>query len=192
MARPPRQVEPGGYYHFGSRGNNRQPLYWVDDDRRDFLDILSIVVERHTWILLAYCLMPNHFHLVAQVAEGGLSEGMQYLNGGYSRRTNCRYGRTGHLFHNRFWSKPIEDDGQLLENCRYVVRNPVRAALCSTPERWRWSSYRAPAGLERAPAFLAVDVLHAFFSPRRAEACLAYRRFVSDGQSPVSDTPTEM
>jgi Transposase and inactivated derivatives len=187
MARPLREVEPGGYYHFGSRGNNRQPLYWVDDDRRDFLDILASGVERHTWIVLAYCLMPNHFHVVAQVPEGGLSEGMQYLNGGYSRRTNGRYGRTGHLFHNRFWSKAIEGDGQLLENCRYVVRNPVRAGLCSSPERWRWSSYRASAGLDRAPAFLAVEVLHAFFGKNRGEACLAYRRFVSE--DPRCQTP---
>jgi putative transposase len=192
MGRPHRDVEPGGFYHFGSRGNNRQPLYWVDDDRRDFLDILAASAKQHGWIVFAYCLMPNHFHLVAQVPEGGLSEGMQYLNGGYSRRTNGRYGRTGHLFHNRFWSKAIEGDGQLLWNCRYVVRNPVRAGLCSSPEQWHWSSYRATAGLERAPDFLAVDFIHAFFSDRRAEACLEYRRFVSDGQSPVSDTVAEM
>jgi putative transposase len=188
MGRHPREVVPGGIYHVGSRGNNRQPLYWEDADRADFLLLLDGVVRRWEWILLTYCLMPNHFHLVAHVPQGGLSEGMQHLNGTYSRRTNGRYGRTGHLFRNRFWSKAVEDDPQLLVTIRYVVLNPVRVGLCSAPELWRWSSHRACAGLDETPRFLAVDYVHAFFGNRRAEACLAYRRFVSDGQSSVSDT----
>jgi putative transposase len=171
----------------GSRGNNRQPVYWEDGDRADFLALLGDVARRWEWIVMTYCLMLNHFHLVVHVPQAGLSEGMQFLNGGYARRTNARYGRTGHLFRNRFWSKPVESDPQLLETIRYVVRNPVRAGLCSTPDRWRWSGHRACAGLDEAPRFLAVDFVHGLFSNRRAEACLAYRRFVSDRQSPVSD-----
>lgn len=175
-------------YHVGSRGNNQQPVYWADDDRTEFLGLLEDVARRREWIVLTYCLMPNHFHLVVLVPECGLSEGMQYLNGGYARRINSRYGRTGHVFRNRFWSKFIDNDAQLLATVRYVVRNPVRAGLCSTPERWRWSGHRACAGLDEAPRFLAVDYIHDYFGPRRAEACLAYRRFVSEGQSSVSDT----
>ncbi len=187
MARPLREVEPGGIYHLGSRGNNRQPLYWTDDDRSEFLRILAEVTRRWEWIVLTYCLMPNHFHLVVLVPECGLSEGMQYLNGGYARRTNAVYGRTGHLFRNRFWSESVESEDQLLVAVRYVVLNPVRAGLCSTPERWRWSGHRACAGLDEAPAFLAVDYVLRLFGNRRAEACLAYRRFVFEGQSPVSN-----
>jgi len=187
VARPLREVVPGGIYHVASRGNNRQPVYWEDDDRSDFLRLVDEAARRWEWIVLTYCLMPNHFHLIVHVPECGLSEGMQYLNGGYARRTNGRYGRTGHLFRNRFWSKFIESDSQLLGTIRYVVLNPVRAGLCSAPELWRWSSHRACAGLDEAPRFLAVDYVHAFFGKRRAEACLAYRRFVQDGQSPVSD-----
>ena len=188
MPRRPREVEPGGIYHVGSRGNNRQPLYWEDQDRSDFLGLLDEVARRWEWIVLTYCLMPNHFHLIVRVPKCGLSEGMQYLNGSYARRTNARYGRTDHLFRNRFWSKFIDSDSQLLSTIRYVVLNPVRAGLCSAPELWRWSSHRACAGLDEVPRFLAVDYVHAFFGKRRAEACLAYRRFVSDGQDTVSDT----
>jgi REP element-mobilizing transposase RayT len=188
VPRRPREVLPGGVYHAGSRGNNRQPLYWTDDDRWAFLDTLDAVVRRWEWIVMTYCLMPNHFHLVLQVPQAGLSEGMQYLIGSYARRTNACYGRTGHLFRNRFWSELIESDARLLTTMRYVVLNPVRAGLCSSPERWRWSSHRACAGLDEAPRFLAVDYVLSFFGQRRAEACLAYRRFVSDGQPPVSDT----
>ena len=187
MPRHPRVVAPGGFYHVGSRGNNRQPVYWADDDRTDFLGLLAEVARRWEWILPTYCLMPNHFHLVVHVPQAGLSEGMQLLNGGYARRTNGRYGRTGHLFRNRFWSKPVEGDEQLLGTIRYVVQNPVRAGLCATPEHWRWSSHRACAGLDETPAFLAVDFVHGLFGGRRAEACLRYRRFVSEGQSSVSD-----
>ena len=188
MPRRPREVVPGGIYHVGSRGNNRQPLSWEDQDRFDFLRLLDETARRWEWRVLTYCLMPNHFHLIVQVPKCGLSEGMQYLNSSYARRTNARYGRTDHLFRNRFWSKFIKSDSQLLGTIRYVVLNPVRAGLCSAPELWRWSSHRACAGLEEAPKFLAVDYVHAFFGKRRAEACLAYRRFVSDGQDPVSDT----
>jgi putative transposase len=187
MARPLREVEPGGIYHLGSRGNNRQPVYWSDDDRNEFLRILAEVTRRWEWIVLTYCLMPNHFHLVVQVPQCGLSEGMQFLNGEYARRTNAVYGRTGHLFRNRFWSEFVESEDQLLVAVRYVVLNPVRAGLCSTPERWRWSGHRACAGLDEAPAFLAVDYVLRLFGNRRVEACLAYRRFVSEGQALVSN-----
>jgi REP element-mobilizing transposase RayT len=66
---------PGGFYHLGSRGNNRQPLYWVDDDRSDFLGLLAEVVQRWEWIVLTYCLMPNHFHLVVHVPQAGSPRG---------------------------------------------------------------------------------------------------------------------
>jgi REP-associated tyrosine transposase len=188
VPRPPRVVVPGGFYHVGTRGNNRQPVYWADDDRDDFLGLLAEAVGRWEWIVMTYCLMPNHFHLVVHMPQAGLSEGMQFLNGGYARRANARYGRTGHLFRNRFWSKPVEGDSQLLETIRYVVLNPVRAGLCKTADHWRWSGHRACAGLDEAPEFLAVDFVHGLFGGRRAEACLKYRRFVSDGQSQVSDT----
>jgi REP-associated tyrosine transposase len=182
MPRPPRVVVPGGFYHVGTRGNNRQTVYWDDADRSNFVGLLADVVRRWEWILLTFCLMPNHFHLVVHVPQAGLSEGMQLLNGGHARLTNARYGRTGHLFRNRFWSKAIEGDEQLLETIRYVVRNPVRAGLCATPEQWRWSSHRACAGIDRAPTFLAVDFVHGLFGGRHEGACLRYQRFVQDGQ----------
>ena len=181
-------VVPGGIYHLGSRGNNRQPVSWSDDDRVDFLSILGDAARRWEWIVLTYCLMPNHFHLVLCVPQCGLSEGMQFLNGGYARRTNPVTGGRGISFGIVSGPKRIEGDGQFLETIRYVVLNPVRAGLCSRPELWRWSSHRACAGLDETPAFLAVDYVLGFFGQRRADACLAYRRFVSDGQSSVSDT----
>jgi len=125
--------------------------------------------------------MSNHYHLVIQIEESGLSDGMQVLNGDFARFVNARHGHEGHLFRNRFWSDLIEEESHLLEACRYIVLNPVRAALCSRPGGWRWSSYRACAGLDFAPSFLAAADLLRLFGRSPAAARRAYRAFVHDG-----------
>jgi REP element-mobilizing transposase RayT len=180
MARPHRLVEPGAFYHVGSRGNSKQPIYWDRFDRIFFLQSLGRAARRYRWIVYAYCLMTNHYHLVLQVPDAGLSEGMCELNCGYSRRTNLRYGRSDHLFRNRFFDAHIETDGHLLEACRYVILNPVRAELCSRPEEWQWSSYRACAGLDFAPPCLATDEFLRLFARTPDRARATYRKFVAD------------
>lgn len=188
MARAHRIEEPGGIYKVGSRGNNGETMFRDDVDWMEFLRLLAKISVRHRWIGWAYCLMGNHFHFVLQIPHGGLSSGMQELNTGYSMRTNRRYGRTGHLVRNRFYSKLVEDDSHLLEACRYVVLNPVRAGLCASPADWLWSSYRACAGMELAHPFLAVDRVLGLFGERPTSARAAYRAFVRAGHGQVSDT----
>ena len=193
MPRHPRAEQPGGYYHLTARGNNRQPVFWADRDRQDFLGILDAVVMRQGWMCLAYCLMTNHYHLVIRLDEGGLSLGMQTLNGSYARTINRRYGRTGHLFRNRFSGALIETEAHVLEACRYVVLNPVRAGLCGSPEEWRWSSFRATVGLARSQRLLAVGELVDSFGDDRLAAQNAFRAFVLAGiEPPVSDTVTKL
>ena len=191
MAREQRSFDPDAVYHLTSRGNDRRTIYRDDLDRGAFLARLSAVALKHRWIALAYCLMTNHYHLVISAPHGGVSRGMQPLNGGYSRRTNGRYGRTGHLFQNRFLATPISRDAHLLEAVRYVVLNPVRAKICARPRDWPWSSYGACAGLRLAPRFLAVDEVLGLFGTRPAEARRAYAVFVSAGHVPESDQGVE-
>jgi putative transposase len=175
-----------------ARGNNRQPIFWADRDREDFLGILDAIVMRHGWACLAYCLMTNHFHLVIRLDEGGLSRGMQTLNGWYARTINHRYGRTGHLFRNRFSGALMETEPHVFEACRYVLLNPVRAGLCASPEDWRWSSFRATVGLARPQRLLAVGELLESFGDDRLGAQDAFRAFVLAGvEPPVSDTVTK-
>ena len=190
MGREPRGDTTGGVFHVTSRGNNQEPLFFDDFDWASLIHRLSRAAGKYRLRVFAYCLMGNHYHLVVAAPFGGLSEAIQWLNGGYSRRTNRRYGRSGHLFHNRFAARSVESDGHLLEACRYTVLNPVRASLCSSPEEWIWSSYRACAGLELAPPFLAEAELLALFGSRPAEARAAYRAFVAAGHVRVSDTVT--
>lgn len=176
-------IDPDLVYHVTSRGNNGRAHYVDDVDRRIFLSMLERAVTRYDWLVRAYCLMTNHFHLVVQAPLGGpsLSKGMQELNGGYSRTFNARHGRRDHLRRNRFHAEPIESESHLLESCRYVVLNPVRAGICATAGSWPWSSYRATVGLRPSPPFLSAGWLLELFSPELARARERYRDFVADG-----------
>ncbi len=180
MARAPRIEIPGGIYHLGSRGNRGCQIYMDDHERKVFLRMFGRLSKRHGWQLGTYCLMTNHYHLLMTI-ERGLSDGMRELNGGFSSWTNQKNGLEGHLFKNRFWYEPIEDEAHYLQAARYIVLNPVRAGICASPEEWRWSSYRACVGLEFAPPFLAADELLRCFGDKPAAAREAYRSFVSDG-----------
>lgn len=168
-------------YHVTTRGNNRDRIFRDADDRLCFLARLEAVVRRYAWICHAYCLMGNHIHLIVALREETLAVGMQQLQCRYARQYNRRYGRSGHVFGNRYYSLVVENDAHLLELCRYVVLNPVRAGTCTSPEEWPWSSYRAMVGLAPRPAFLTVDWLLAQFGRDEEEARREYARFVNQG-----------
>ena len=178
MARMPREFRAGGTYHVYSRGSNRQAIFQFDSDRIDFLACLERVVDRHELRCLAYCLMHNHFHLVVESPDSRLSDAMKALNGRYSLRFNKRYERDAHLFKNRFGCVVQESDDQLRWTLRYVLRNPVRSGLCSSPVEWPWSSYRASIGDAKPPAFLALARLLSYFGGMPETAMSRYRSLV--------------
>ena len=154
MARPLRIEFSGAVYHVTSRGNECRAIFRSDRDRKTFLRLLGETARRFRWSVTAYVLMTNHFHLVVQTPEPNLSRGMQWLNGRYAGWFNDVHHRAGHLFQGRFHSFLIEKETYLAEVLRYVVLNPVRARMVDRPEQYRWSSYRATAGLESAPDWL--------------------------------------
>jgi putative transposase len=176
MPRPLRIQYPGALYHLLSRGNARAPIFFADRDRRVFLRLLADVITDHRWLCHAYCLMPNHYHLVVQTPEANLSHGMQQLNGLYTQRFNRLNDRVGHVFQGRFKSILVEEESHLFELARYVVLNPVRAGLVWDAEEYRWSSLRATVGLAEAPPWLSVDPLVRHFGSRQR-----YREFVNEG-----------
>jgi REP-associated tyrosine transposase len=178
VPRPLRLRSAGALYHIGARGNRRQKIFTCPTDYERFLAVLATVIERFGWRCHAYCLMPNHFHLVLETPEPNLSEGMQLLNGTYAQWFNVRYGHNGHLFQGRFFSELIESSYHLLEVSRYVVLNPVRAGLCKDAGGWRWSSYRALVGDVRKAAFLTVEWLLTMFGRDQSRARDNFRRFV--------------
>ncbi|MEJ2422629.1 MAG: transposase [Acidobacteriota bacterium] len=183
MARPLRIEYPGAVYHVTSRGNERRRVFRDDEDRRLFLTVLERTVERWDWIVHAYCLMGNHYHLVIETPEPTLSRGMRQINGEYTQAFNRRHHRAGHLFQGRFKAIVAEKESHLLELCRYVVLNPVRARgmKVKAPEDWSWSSYRATAGKVKPPKWLTVSWILSQFGKNPTRARQAYRRFVAQG-----------
>lgn len=181
MARPLRIEFPGAVYHITSRGNEKKAIFRDDVDRHMFLTTLEGVILRYNWLCHAYCLMDNHYHLIIDTPDGNLSIGMRQLNGIYTQRFNKRYGRVGHLFQGRFNAVLVQKDSHLLEACRYVVLNPVRAKEVQMPEQWTWSSYRGTAGRSKPHRCLETNWLLSQFSPKRNVAETLYRGFVTDG-----------
>ena len=161
-----------------SRGACRQSIFHDDRDRRRFLSLLADVVEEMHWSCLTYCLMGNHFHLVIRLQQGGLSDGMQRLNGAYGRWFNDRHERSGHVFERRFWSKLVRRQAHLLALARYVALNPVAAGLVLDPGDWPWSAHRALVG-QAYDALVDVSSALAYFDDDLERARLSYRSLVA-------------
>src|SRR5277367_3551182 len=133
---------PGGYcYHVMNRGNDRRVVFRKQGDFDAFVKLLAQAGERSDVRLLAFCLMPNHFHLVLWPRrDGDLSDYMMWLTTAHVRRYHQHYHSSGHVWQGRFRAFPIQKDEHLLTVHRYVERNPVRAGLVGRAEDWRWSS----------------------------------------------------
>ena len=139
-----------GIYHVTTRGVARQAISRDDDDRRLFLALLARATRRTNWECHAFCLMPNHHHLIVETRPDLLSVGLHLLNGRYAQAFNERHERTGHLFGDRFAAFVIRDDEHLRAAVEYVLQNPVRAGLCRRADAWPWSGARRHLSSRRA------------------------------------------
>lgn len=147
MPRPARQVLPGVPHHVTQRGNCRQPIFFGDDDHAFYLSLLSHNCRKGGISVWAWCLMPNHVHLILAPSHAdGLRAALAPTHTRYAVEMNRRHGWCGHLWQGRFASVPM-DERHLYACLRYVELNPVRAGLAERPEAWRWSSARAHLGL---------------------------------------------
>jgi len=180
MGRPLRIQFPGAIYHITARGNNKQDIYHDEEDAELFLEIVEQAVERYGIIIHAYCLMRNHYHLLVEIPHGYLSEPMRQINLTYTKAFNKRYRKVGHVFQGRFKSKLIETDAQLLEVCRYIVNNPVRAGFAKRTADYSWSSYRQTAGFVDRQEWLTVSWVLGLFGESSDMAAYRYRAFVQD------------
>ena len=143
MARLARAVVPGVPHHVVQRGNRRQPVFFRESDYRAYLRLLSEWCSTHAVEVWAYCLMPNHVHLVAVPStERGLARAIGEAHRRYTVMVNRREGWRGYLWQGRFSSYPM-DEYYLRAAVRYVELNPVRAHLVSSPGEHRWSSAKA-------------------------------------------------
>ncbi|MFL6698845.1 MAG: transposase [Vitreoscilla sp.] len=155
MPRPPRLEYANALYHVTSRGARRSAIFQDDNDRATLLAILALALRDCDAQAFAYCLMGNHYHFVLQTRRANLSALMHRVNSAYSLRHNRRHALPGPLFEGRFKALHVDRDVYLLEVCRYVDLNPVRAGLVDSPAQWAWSSYRAHVGSTPSPSWLA-------------------------------------
>ena len=143
MARLPRSVfPPYGVWHVTTRGVERRRVFLDRGDARAFLRQLSQAVATLELDVHALCLMPNHYHLVVESGRETLSRALHRVNGVYAEEFNAKYGRSGHLWGDRFALWQIRDDDHLHAACAYVLANPVRAGLGEAAADWPWSRSR--------------------------------------------------
>jgi REP element-mobilizing transposase RayT len=185
MARPIRVEYEGAAYHVTSRGNERKSIFRDDTDRSRFLTTLGECCERFGVVVDAYCLMPNHYHLLVRTPRANLSRAVGWLQTTYCIRFNRRHGRSGHLVQGRFKAHLIDADAYAKRLVRYVHLNPVRPRDRRKPvpadrrrsfEDYRWSSHRAYAGTAargEAPAWLNTEWL-SYWGDRKSRAIRAY------------------
>jgi putative transposase len=202
MARPLRVNIEDGWYHCMHRGLERREIFSEPYDRSVFLRVLGETVERYRFVVHAYCLMDNHYHAIIQTPDANLSRGMQWLGLSYSSYYNARHDRVGPLFQGRFKSVPVEDGAWAHDLSLYVHLNPVRTVFhgpgkasrgaerqgVSPPpsaeeaarrlrklRNYRWSSYRAYAGYEKAPDWLTIKEIQSRSAGREQGAAARYR-----------------
>ncbi|PHS27922.1 MAG: transposase [Robiginitomaculum sp.] len=143
MARLARIVVPGLPHHVTQRGNRREQVFFGDDDYTAYLDMLRLATQKSKSEVWAWCLMPNHVHLIITPShEGGLRACVANAHRRYAARINARNHWTGHLWQGRFGSV-VMDEAHLYNAFAYVSLNPVRAGLVKRAQDWKWSSVRA-------------------------------------------------
>ena len=142
MPRIPRGQQAGFVYHVINRGNGRATIFHKAQDYQAFLSMLALAKARHPVKMLAFSLMPNHFHFVIEASHHqSLSRFMQWLLTSHVRRYHKHYGSSGHVWQGRFKSFPVQRDEHLLVVLRYVLQNPVRSGLAASVDDWPWSSW---------------------------------------------------
>jgi REP element-mobilizing transposase RayT len=197
MPRKLRVEYPGAIYHVMNRGDRREPIFKDDADHRRFLETLEEACGKTDWQVLAYCLMPNHFHLVVETPQANLVAGMKWFLGTYTSRFNRRHKLFGHLFSGRYKALIVDGSGNgyLRAVCDYVHLNPARAKLLQKAEplrAYRWSSF--PEYLKvptKRPGWLRVERLLGEYGINRdsaagrgrLEEALEQRRGAEDGQA---------
>lgn len=189
MSRPLRLDLPGALHYVTARGGRGGEIFFDDDDRRRFLELLGEVCVRFAWKIHAYCQMAGHYHLLVETPNDNLWRGMRQLNGVYTQGCNRRHGLSGHLFGGRYKAVLVQKEVYGLELARHVVLNPVRAGWVADPADWAWSSHPAMLGRVPAPAWLDVEGVLGRFDADRARAAAAYRGFVLAGLGVESPLP---
>ncbi|MBM7551499.1 transposase [Thalassobacillus pellis] len=165
---------PGAMYHITARGNRKNNIFEEDADRYYYLELLYRSKKGYPFELHAYCLMPNHVHLLIETYNFPPRYFMRETHSQYARFFNKKYGFVGHLFQGRFKGQPLKDLQAFLQVSRYIHLNPCRANLTDNPESYKWSSY---------PQYLSLQTKHPLLTtskiPQYFNGIEGYKKFVT-------------
>ena len=175
MARRPRLFAPSVLYHVIVRGNHRQKTFVSESDYQAYLQRLAKYRRKYNYSVHAYCLMPNHVHLLVESSAHPLAKFMQGLQQSYTQYFNLKHHKTGHLFEGRYKAIICEKDEYLLELVRYIHLNPVRAAIVKNPEQYPYSGHHAYLQGKDTEIIDPAAVFELLGGER------AYKKFIHDG-----------
>jgi len=172
-----------------SRGNDKREMFLDDVDYARYLHLLERSAERFGVEVVAYCLMPNHVHLLVKPRSHPLSRMMQQLNSAYCGWFNRRHGRVGHVLQGRYKSQIVERGPSFLRVLRYIVMNPVAGGKVADPASWSWGSYQETIGSVSRQTFLTLaDIWDTFDAQDGRNAQRLFKRFI-EGTSPGERVP---
>ena len=166
LTRIARKISSTKVYHIILRGNDRQDIFWDEQDYHKFLKIIKSLKEKYQYDIYAYCLISNHVHLVICDKNMQLSKIIQSMTISYASYFAKKYNKVGHLFQNRFLSKNVETKEYLCRLCRYIHQNPLKARI-STTEDYKWSSYHEFIYGEK---IISSELVLSMFGPNKKEA----------------------
>jgi putative transposase len=190
MARPLRIEFKDAVYYISSKGNAGNSITQDDADRKLFLETVHFVVDRYKWKCHAYSILKSQYCLVIETPKPNLSIGMRQLNGIYTQKYNRKHDLAGHVFQGRFKAVLVERENYLLDICRHVVLLPSISGTTKNYATYKWSSYKATAGLAGAPEFLETEWILSQFAKTRKIAQKKYIEYVKNGkkaQSPLNN-----
>jgi REP element-mobilizing transposase RayT len=183
MSRPLRIQYPGAWYHVMNRGRRREVIFPAKEDYLAFVEVLKETVSLWNIKIAAYCLMPNHYHLLLQTPEGNLSRCMRHINGVYTQRYNRRNRYDGQLFRGRYKSILLDSDNYLTVLVRYIHRNPLRARMVTRLEDYAWSSHNGYLSKSSKWNWINKEAFFQLLTHDKTKRLREYREFIDEEDS---------
>lgn len=178
MPRNPRQLSRTGVYHIMVRGINHQMIFFEKEDYQRYIETIDRFVADEEAVVLGYCLMSNHVHLLIQENNTAISQIMKKIGTSYAYWYNQKYERSGHVFQDRFMSESVEDDSYLLMVIRYIHQNPVKAGIVTKADAYIWSSCRVYYGEGQYLSGLTqTSLILGMFAETKSQAIEKFRKF---------------
>lgn len=189
MPRKPRIWFPGAVYHITARGNRRESIFYDLEDYQHYMELIGSCKQDISFLLHAYCLMPNHIHLLLETKEEPPGTIIKFIHTRYAIYFNKRYKLTGHVFQGRYHAKLIDTDDYFLQASKYIHLNPIEADIVRKPENYAWSSYPDYMAKAKDNALLETQrVLSYFQKPQREK----YSSYVESSENETPRTTSTL